>query len=203
MFAIHLTAGTYGTALNQLKYPYGIALDPIKNGIYVADNDNHRVMYFPVGVRNDTIVAGNNTAGVTPTQLNKPRGVYFDSISNSIIIINEFASNIVRQPIGASNWTLVAGSLDGVASSASNRFSYPADVLLDPMNNLYVTDSWNYRVQFFLNGKINGTTIAGFTGVNGSNASLLSVPNGLALDSQLNLYVCDFYNHRIQKFLRY
>jgi len=46
-------------------------------------------------------------------------------------------------------------------------------------------------------------TIAGFTGVNGSNVSLLSFPCGIALDSQLNLYVSDYSNHRIQKFLHY
>ena len=192
-----------GTALDLLNTPFGIALDPIKNGIYVSDDGNHRVVYFPVDVRNGTIVAGNNTAGVAPTQLNRPRGVYFDSISNSIIIANQGASNIVRWSIGASNWTLVAGSLSGGASSASNRFRSPEDVILDPMNNLYVADSSNHRIQFFFDGQTNGSTIAGFTGVNGSNASSFNSPTGVALDSQLNLYVCDLRNHRVQKFLRY
>ena len=181
----------------------GIAYDPVKNGIYVADRDNSRVMYFPVGVRNGTIVAGNNTAGVTPTQLNKPRSVYFDSISNSITIANEDARNVVRWSIGASNWTLVAGGPGGVGGTASNRFNFPSDVILDPMNNLYVADGSNHRVQFFVSGEMNGSTIAGFTSVNGNNASLLSFPSGVALDSQLNLYVSDWNNHRVQKFLRY
>ena len=109
----------------------------------MADTDNSRIMYFSVGVRNGTIVAGNNTAGITSTQLSFPRGVYFDSISNSIIIANNGAYNIVRWSIGASNWTLVTGTLDGVAGTASNRFSYLSNVILDPMNNLYVADySW-------------------------------------------------------------
>ena len=169
----------------------------------MADTNNSRVIYFPVGVRNGTIIAGNNTAGVTPTQLNEPRGVYFDSISKSIIIANSAARNVVRWSIGASNWTLVAGGPGGVGGTASNRFAYPSDAILDPMNNLYVADGWNHRVQFFLSGEMNGRTIAGFTGVNGSNASLFNFPSGVALDSQLNLYVCDFDNHRVQKFLRY
>ena len=192
-----------GTALDLLNTPFGIALDPIKNGIYVSDDGNHRVVYFPVDVRNGTIVAGNNTAGVAPTQLNRPNGVYFDRISNSIIIANTAGRNIVRWSIGASNWTLVAGAFGGVAGTASNRFAYPSDVILDPMNNLYVADSSNHRIQFFFDGQTNGSTIAGFTGVNGSNASSFDFPSVVALDSQLNLYVCDFYNHRIQKFLRY
>ena len=203
MPVIYLTVGTAGAALDQLNFPYGIAYDPAKNGIYVADTDNSRIMYFSVGVRNGTIVAGNNTAGITSTQLNKPNGVYFDRISNSIIIANTAGRNVVRWSIGASNWTLVAGAFGGVAGTASNRFSYPSDVILDPMNNLYVADSSNHRIQFFFDGQTNGSTIAGFTGVNGSNASSFDFPSVVALDSQLSLYVCDLYNHRIQKFLRY
>jgi len=73
--AIYLTVGTAGATLDQLNLPVGIFYDSVKNGIYVADTDNSRVMYFRVGNRNGTIVAGNNTAGVTPTQLKFPHGV--------------------------------------------------------------------------------------------------------------------------------
>ena len=169
----------------------------------MADTNNSRVIYFPVGVRNGTIIAGNNTAGVTSTQLSFPRSVYFDSISNSIIIANSASRNVVRWSIGASNWTLLAGDFGGAGGTASNRFAYPSDVILDPMNNLYVADSSNHRIQFFFDGQTNGSTIAGFTGVNGSNASSFDFPSVVALDSQLNLYVCDLRNHRVQKFLRY
>ena len=169
----------------------------------MADTNNSRVIYFPVGVRNGTIIAGNNTAGVTSTQLSFPRSVYFDSISNSIIIANSASRNVVRWSIGASNWTLLAGAFGGAGGTASNRFAYPSDALLDPMGNMYVADRSNHRVQFFISGEMNGSTIAGFTGVNGSNASLFSFPTGIALDNQFNLYVSDYSNHRIQKFLRY
>ena len=203
MMAIYLTVGTAGATLDQLNLPVGIFYDSVKNGIYVADTDNSRVMYFRVGNRNGTIVAGNNTAGVTPTQLKFPHGVYFDSISNSTIIANSGGANILRWSIGASNWTLVAGGSGVVAGTAPNRFNYPLGVILDPMNNLYVADYGNHRVQFFLSGEMNGRTIAGFTGVNGNNASSLDSPGSVALDSQLNLYVNDVSNHRVQKFLRY
>ena len=74
---------------------------------------------------------------------------------------------------------------------------------IDPMGNLYVADRNNHRIQFFLNGQLNGTTIAGITSTSGNNSTTLSQPRSVKLDSQLNLYVADASNHRIQKFLRY
>jgi hypothetical protein len=38
---------------------------------------------------------------------------------------------------------------------------------------------------------VTGTTVAGITGIQGSNASLLSYPSSVYLDSQQNLYVAD------------
>ena len=69
------------------------------------------------------------------------------------------------------------------------------DVKLDPMGNV------NHRVQFFLAGQSNATTITGVRGVTGTSANLLNSPDSLAFDSQLNIYVVDPYNLRIQKFL--
>ena len=46
-------------------------------------------------------------------------------------------------------------------------------------------------------------TIAGITGILGANASLLNSPISVVLDTQLNLYVSDGENHRIQKFMRF
>lgn len=52
-------------------------------------------------------------------------------------------------------------------------------------------------------GQTVATTIAGVTSTSGSNSTLLNTPHAVRLDNQLNLYVTDTYNHRIQKFTRY
>ncbi len=147
-------------------------------------------------------MAGGNGAGMNSTQLNDPRGLYFDSTTNSLIIANSGANNVVRWVIGDSNWTLVAGSINGSVGSGPTMFDNPFDVTLDPMGNVYVADRYNYRIQFFQAGELNGTTIAG-TGVSGSSSTTLDSPLSVALDSQLNLYVADTQNNRIQKFTRY
>jgi len=71
------------------------------------------------------------------------------------------------------------------------------------MGNIYVADRDNRRIQFFSIGQSNGMTIAGITGITGANASLLSSIASVVLDTQLNLYVSDSGNHRIQKLMRF
>ena len=71
------------------------------------------------------------------------------------------------------------------------------------MGNIYVADRDNRRIQFFSMRQSNGTTVAGITGVTGANASLFNNPVSVVLDTQLNLYVSETTNHRVQKFIRY
>lgn len=160
-------------------------------------------MSYTLSTTVGTLVAGGNGAGNSNMQLNDPRGLYFDSPTNSLIIANRGTNNVIRWVIGASNWTLVAGNIDGSIGNDSIGFNNPWDVTLDPMGNIYVADRYNHRIQFFQAGQTNGTTIAGVTGLSGTSSTRLNEPLSIALDSQLNLYVADTQNNRIQKFTRY
>ncbi|CAF1303465.1 unnamed protein product [Adineta ricciae] len=195
--------GTSGSSSNQLDSPYDIAPNPVSNEFYITDSGNHRVMCYRLGISNGTVVAGGNGPGTDVTQLSTPYGLYFESSSNSLIIANYAANNIVRWVLGTKNWTLVAGSISGAGGYSSTLLNFPRDLTLDWMGNLYVADTGSHRIQFFKAGESNATTIAGVTSTSGANAILLQFPYSLALDSQLNLYVSDTYNFRIQKFLRY
>ncbi|CAF1162971.1 unnamed protein product [Adineta steineri] len=113
------------------------------------------------------------------------------------------AQNIVRWTIGDSKWTLLAGSLNSLAGTTSTLLNSPIGTTLDPMGNIYVADTLNHRIQFYPSNQSIASTIAGVTNSQGSNATHLYNPYGLALDSQLNLYVADSANNRIQKFVRY
>lgn len=177
-------------------------MDQTSGILYISDTGNHRIMQYLPGATSGTIVAGGNGAGLNTNQLDSPTGVYFDSSSNSLIIANWNSNNVVRWILGASNWTLLAGSINGTAGNTSTLFKHPEGVLLDPLGNLYVSDQANNRVQFFQPGQSNGTTIAGITDVGGSAPNLLSSPYGLGMDNQFNLYVADSGNNRIMKFRR-
>jgi sugar lactone lactonase YvrE len=70
---------------------------------------------------------------------------------------------------------------------------------MDSSNTLYVADSDNNRVQMLLMGNTAATTVAGNpSGLYGLNASLLTYPNGVAVDSNGNVYVVDSDNNRVQ-----
>jgi hypothetical protein len=155
-----------------------------------------------VGASSGTVVAGGNGQGFNNMQLNYPIGLYLDSSSNSLVIANAGANNIVRWVLGASSWTLIAGDPSGTVGATSTMFYHPAGVTFDSWGNMYVADTYNHRIQFFLAGQSSGTTIAGVATTRGNSSTLLNFPYNLILDANLNLYVADSMNHRVQKFLR-
>lgn len=193
--------GTSGTANNQLASPIGLARDASTGTLYMSDAGNHRIMRYLSGASSGTVVAGGNGAGTGITQLNNPRGLHYDASTNRLLIANNLAHNIVRWVIGASSWTLVAGSSSGTVGSTSILLSYPTDVTLDSLGNKYVSDEGNQRIQFFLLGQSNGTTMFGVTGTSGSTSDLFNTPSSVAVDSQFNVYVTDYNNFRVQMFL--
>ena len=121
------------------------------------------------------------------------RSVFFHVIE--VFFIDEFYS-------GEDSWTLVAGSPTGVSGSSSTLLFHPVGITMDRWKNVYVADTSNHRIQLFYANQMNGSTIAGVTASAGNTAKQLRYPFAIVLDSQLNLYVSDTYNHRIQKFLR-
>ena len=160
-------------------------------------------MSYSSGATAGIVVAGGNGQGTLNNQLNLPAGIYLDMSSNSLYIANNNAHNIVRWVVNASTWTLIAGNTNGQSGPTSTMLYSPTDVTLDYMGNVYVTDSGNSRIQLFLPGIFNGTTIAGITHVYSNAANAFDVPQSVTLDSNLNLYVVDTGNNRIQRFQRY
>jgi len=160
-------------------------------------------MSYAPGASSGTLVAGGNGIGKNNTQFYNIIRLYFESSSNSLVICNHGAHGIVRWILGANNWTLLAGNIDGTLGNNSTALRFPTDVIFDPMGNMYICDKDNHRIQFFIVGQSEAITIAGVTSVNGNTSTLLYQPWSLKLDNQLNLYVADSQNHRIQKFVRY
>ena len=93
-------------------------------------------MYYPTGVLNGTVVVGGNGKGLNNNQLSYQYGLYHDAVTNSLFISQCDTNNIIQWALGASNWTLIAGYLNGTISSSSSGFSCARDVTLDPMGNI-------------------------------------------------------------------
>ncbi|CAF4221746.1 unnamed protein product [Adineta steineri] len=193
-----------GAALNQLSYPRHLSVDPTQTYMYIADDNNNRVMRYPMSSTtgtNGTIVAGGAGAGNTNTQLNNPWGLYYlPTVSNYLYITNAVGHSVMRWIPGASSGEFIAGT-PGVSGSNATTLNQPLAIKLDSYLNMFVVDYGNSRVQMFCQNSQTGVTIAG-TGTAGSSATQLSSPRGLAFDSSMNLYVSDGGNHRVQKYLK-
>lgn len=85
---------------------------------------------------------------------------------------------------------IVAGN--GAAGSLSHMLHHPRGIFVDINLDLYVADSSNNRIQRFVNGQLNGITVAG----NNLTIKLLH-PTGIVLDAEKHLFIVDHFNHRI------
>ncbi|MCG3148489.1 MAG: hypothetical protein PCFJNLEI_01933 [Verrucomicrobiae bacterium] len=110
------------------------------------------------------------------------------------------------QPTTSYFWVNLAGqpgstgSVDGVGSSA--QFNYPRGVALDQFGNIFVADSDNHTIRRVTSDGV-VTTIAGSVGIPGTtdgtgSDARFNVPEGMAFDSNGNLYVTDFASHTIR-----
>jgi hypothetical protein len=79
----------------------------------------------------------------------------------------------------------------------------PYGIAVDLDNNLYIADSFNYRIRRVTpNGVINtvaGNGIRGFGGDGGpATMAQMSIPRGVLVDPEANIFIVDRDNHRIR-----
>jgi sugar lactone lactonase YvrE len=68
-------------------------------------------------------------------------------------------------------------------------------------NTFYVADTFNHRIQMWLPGATNGTTVAGQTGVCGTGLNQFCYPESVTKDSNGNIYIADGANSRIMQWM--
>ncbi len=84
----------------------------------------------------------------------------------------------------------------GTSGSGDGQFDRAAGLAVDSSGNIWVSDTYNHRVQKFSSS---GTYLSQFGSYGPGNGQLIK-PFGIAFDSAGNIYVADVFNHRIQKF---
>lgn len=142
--------GSSSTTLGRLRF---IHLNENQNAIYVYVSDfaNNRIQKFTIGGNGvGTTVAGTGVAGTGLNQLNQPAGIWVTRDGQTLYVADCNNNRVMKWTIGATQGSLVAGSLTGSFGSTSQLFNQPADVALDPTETyLYVSDYGNHRVQRF------------------------------------------------------
>jgi uncharacterized protein (TIGR03437 family) len=192
----------------QLFSPNGVAWSSAGN-LYIVDSGRIRT------VSNGVIatVAGIGTFGfsgdngpATSAELDYPGGAAVDAAGN--LYIADTGNHRIRKVSGgvittvAGNGTLGFSGDDGPATSA--QLDYPGGVAVDSAGDLYIADSYNFRIRKVANGVI--TTVAG-NGVPGfgggdngpATSAALSRPSGIAVDSAGSLYIAEFNSSLIRK----
>ncbi|CAF4150766.1 unnamed protein product, partial [Rotaria sordida] len=178
-------------AAGQAYLPTAFAYDSAVNRLFVTDINNNRVIEYTLpNPAAGAVVAGPNIAA---NPLVRPAGIYFDAASNSLVIANGGANNIIQWFLTTNTFAVVAGSPAGVAAAAFpntqlNFLTTPSGVTPGPNGNIIVADSGNHRIMLFspglpTDGTKNGRVIAG-TGALGATPNQFNTPTGISTDAQ-------------------
>ena len=201
-----LVAGIYRVRSNSttgLDFPQDVYSDSRQN-LYVTDYYGARVQKYINGSLVGVTIAG--TSGVPGTALNQFAGLryfWFDPTDTYMYVTDCDNHRIMRyltNATGGSNGVLVAGG-NGSGNTATT-LNYPWGIHSIPSitNDLYISNYWGGSVIRWTPGASSGTFVAGTPGVAGSNSTQLNGPMGLKIDSNLNMYVVDCLNNRVQMF---
>ena len=129
-------AGDQGSAATaKLNSPYGIAWDPKRKVVYVADTLNNRVRSIDHGIIRTLVAA----------PLSQPRGL---AVNGDGLYIADTYNNVVRRfDLNTRLLTTVAGTgtagySDGVAGTSA-LLRQPSGLAFDEKANLYIADTGN------------------------------------------------------------
>lgn len=185
------TIGSAGTGPGQFANPAEVNVDPYGN-VWVADNQANRVQLF--NLDGDYLATfGGPGAGIGQFSLDLSAGLLADG-SGRIWVSDPGHDRVQRWRVPPYTPTYAASF--GEEGEGEGEFDHPADIAIDSAGDLWVLDTYNYRVQHF---DPEGDYLGSF-GTLGSANGQLYAPTAIAIDPQDNLWVADTGNDRIQKF---
>ncbi len=187
----------------QFNSPRGIAIDADGN-IYVADSGNDRIR--KITANGDVTTLAGGTEGLADgtganAQFNGAGGVAIDLQGN--VYVADGGNHRIRKITPSGEVTTLAGSTKGFAdgNGTNAQFNAPEGIAVDKDGNVYVTDKGNQKVRKITpDGAV--TTLAGTTKgfMDGAgDVAQFNTPFKIAVDTNSNVYVTDFFNNKIRK----
>ena len=141
-----------------------------------------------------TAVAGTGCSGSASNKLASPFGIFVD-LSFNLFVADNNNDRIQRFQPGNSNGTTVAGN----GTTGTINLSHPTHVVLDGNGYLFIVDSGNNRI--VRSGPSGFRCVVGCLHGSGPAADQLSSPQTMSFDTYGNIWVADYNNNRVQKFL--
>ena len=175
--------GTLGNGLGQFNRPVSIAIDKQGN-LYVADMYNHRIQKFN---NNGTYVTQWGSFGAGQGQFSSPSAVAVDS--SGYVYVADSNNYRIQQFNSDGGYLTQWGSF----GAGDGQFFFPSNASVDSNGNVFViTNNQRTTLQFNVNASWDNQSAQPFT-----------KPYGVTVDTEGNVYVVDYVNHRIRKFNRY
>lgn len=180
-----------------LNYPTAMVV--MNSGaVIIADKGNHRVLRWPLGASEGTVVAGGNGFGCGLNQVKNVEGLALDGAGN-LLVSEAYNHRIMLWAPGTTQGKLLAGTTS--PGDALNRFESPWGITIDNEGGLLVADSDNHRVVRWARGAWQGTVVAGGKGP-GNRLDQLNMPQSVAVDDEGNMFIADRKNNRVLKWPR-
>ena len=199
----------------QLNGPIGVTLSG--GNLYIADKFNERIRVVDASGTITTIAgtglhggaAGieyTNEVPATAANLTYPVSVALDFSGN--IYIADWGSQTVRRIDASGIIHAFAGTREGTYNgdgipATSAALNSPACVLADCSGNVFIADSWNYRIRKVtadgIISTIAGNGVPAYSGDGGpATAASIWIPTGITFDACGSLYICDWQNNVVR-----
>jgi len=188
----------------KFSSPRGVAVGPDGN-IYIADTNSHRIRMINAEGEVSTIAGsgfGYTDGPAADAKFKFPRGLVLDQAGN--VFIADTDSHIIRKLSTDGIVSTFAGEghpfyADGNGIEAG--FNLPDRLTIDNQGNLYVIDTYNFKIRKISPEADVSTLAGGDRGFeNGTSfEAQFDVPSGIAVNpTGMFIYVADTNNHRIR-----
>ena len=195
--------GTATTA--KFNWPMGIAIDT-EGTIFVVDSANYVIRKITSAGVVSTF-AGSGIGGfadgiASVAQFNGIDGLAVDTAGN--VYVADTNNHRIRKISAAGVVSTLAESTQGYANGTGTaaRFNNPSGVAVDAAGNVFVTDTFNYRIRKItptgVVSTLAGSGIAGFANGTGT-AAQFNKTYGIAVNDTGSIFVADALNHCVRK----
>ncbi len=184
-------------ALGTFCEPWGVAVSPDGQWIYVADTWNHRVQKLTAdGIAVKSWGTPNyNPVSSGPYDLWGPRGIAVDLLGHVLVV----DTGNKRIAVYDANGNFI--SQFGGGGINAGQFDEPVGLAIDFTGNLYVADTWNQRIQVFIPNENKTVYTASFQwDVAGWSSQSLDNKPYLVVDQQGHVFATDADSFRVLEF---